>query len=342
MTGSSIDKTALTRRTGVEQLEALERDVSSRQYFRGKKDGKSVILMLYPEVNEEHRAELQNFIRIGEWLNTIGIKTPALYDLDEENIIAQFEDLGKTSFGKRLREKPEQQEALYTCAVDVLKRLSTATPPDSLPAYRESRVHENRRQLVEYYIPLTRQKPDTPGMLQDYLAIWDGIENTLPPCPQGFIHGDYHLENLMWAERESGLKKCALIDYQDALYGNLPYDLVNLLEDARIDVPKDLRTAMIERYCQDMTSEEKTAFRQWYRVLGTQFHCRVIGLFIKLAVEQGRDAYLIHINRLQNYIGEGLKDPLLTPLKLWFEKEGVDFLPINDLHGDKIRTHFKT
>ena len=298
-------------------LEPLARDVSSREYFRGNKNGRDFILMRYPDISAKHREEMLEFIRIGEWLSDNGIKTPDLYEFNKENCIAQFEDLGRVSFGRALRENPAMREKLYILATDILRELAIIGEPDDLPLYKDSKIHENRRQIVDYYLPVLNKNADLSG----YLNAWDEIEGGLPPCPQGFIHGDYHLENLMYIESNQGLKKCALIDYQDALYGALPYDLVNLLEDARIDVPDDLRKNMIDRYCADMSASDKQDFLKWYRVLGTQFHCRVLGLFIKLSAEQGRDDYLIHTQRLQSYINNALKDPLLLPLKLWFEKD---------------------
>ena len=337
-----INKEKLAQDFGVKTLESLPGDVSPRKYFRGRKGDHDFIIMAYPDATDENRQELHDFIRIGAWLSEKGIKTPALYNLDEQRCIAQFEDLGRTSFGQQLRGNLDQQEHLYTLATDILKILNKAGTLENMRTYRDGRIHENRRQIVDYYIPFIRKEQSNAALVNDYLAVWDEIEQNLPPCPQGFVHGDYHLENLMYMPDEKDIKQCALIDYQGALHGPLPYDLVNLLEDARADIPRDLREYMVNHYCAEMDSSTKNTFLKWYRVLGTQFHCRVIGLFIKLSEEQGRDAYLIHIPRLQNYIIEALKDPLLHPLKEWFEKEGVDFRPIKDLDGNRIRKFFKT
>lgn len=337
-----VDKNSLAREIGVDVLEPLPRDVSPREYFRGRKGERDFILMLYPDASAPHRKEMLGFISLGAWLGQQGIKTPALYEKDERQCYALFEDLGVQSFGACLRDGSVNQGELYTLATDVLKILRQAEElPDGLPLYKDSRIHENRRQIIDYYMPLLRKERPDDRAVQSYLSVWDEIETALLPCPQGFVHGDYHLENMIYVTHEIGVKRCGLIDYQDALYGPLPYDLVNLLEDARIDVPQDLRTAMIDRYCTGMSARDKAAFLDWYRVLGTQFHCRVIGLFIKLSAEQGRDSYLAHIDRLQTYILNALEDPILSPLKLWFEKEGVDFGSIKDLDGDIIRKFFR-
>lgn len=337
-----VDKDSLAREIGVDVLKPLPRDVSPREYFRGRKDDRDFILMLYPDASAPHREEMLCFIRLGAWLDQQGVKAPTLYEKDEQQCYALFEDLGAQSFGACLRDCSVGRAELYILATDVLKTLGqSGNLPDGLPLYKDSRTHENRRQIVDYYMTLLRKEHTSEQTLQSYLSMWDEIESALPLCPQGFVHGDFHLENMIYVTYEGGLKRCGLIDYQDALHGSLPYDLVNLLEDARIDVPQDLRVAMIDRYCAGMSAQEKFTFLDWYRVLGTQFHCRVLGLFIKLSAEQGRDSYLVHINRLQNYIKDALENPILSPLKLWFEKEGVDFSSIKDLDGDIIRKIFR-
>ncbi len=327
--------------TDIKNLEPIPRDVSPREYFRGcDSNGREFVLMRYPEISLEHNNELLNFIKIGNWLSKQGVKTPQLYDLDKEHCIAKFEDLGRVSFGAYLRENPDKKFRLYTLATKVLKVLARSKALDNLPLYNDSAIHKNRRQIVDYYMPYISKKKFSNSTVDEYLSVWNKIEQSVEPCSQGFIHGDYHLENLIYMEREKGINQCALIDYQDALYGYLPYDLVNLLEDARVDIEPELRQAMIDLYCEDMGVSEKNNFLKWYRILGTQFHCRVIGLFIKLAAEQERDEYLVHINRLQNYILKAINDPLLSPLKDWFEKERLDFEPVKHFNGGDIRAFF--
>ena len=126
-----------------------------------------------------------------------------------------------------------------------------------------------------------------------------------------------------------------------ALIGNPVTLEPRFLEDARVDVPQQIKKDMINRYCAKMNDHQKENFIKWYTVLAAQFHGRVLGLFIKLAAEQNRDSYLVHIPRLQRYFSDALNDPLLKPLKQFFDKEGVDFKPLNDLDGQEIRNRFQ-
>ncbi len=331
-----MDLKALSEKLGLDDLTALPRDVSPRQYFRCQKDERSLILMLYPEADDANREELQNFIRIGAWLDQNGVGAPALDVVDDQSCYALLEDLGSVSFGRALRENILTQEGVYKLGTGILKRLSSVKPLSGLPEYQDGAVHEKRRQLIDYYVAYAHKLDVDDYLVTSFLSVWSEIEATLPPCPKAFVHGDFHLENIMLREGEG-----ALIDYQDAMLGPMPYDLLNLLEDARADVPLEIQSSMIDWYCEDMSASEKVVFLKWYRVLAAQFHGRVLGLFIKLAAEQNRDSYLVHIPRLQNYMKRSLNDPILAPLKQWFEKEGVDFEPLKDLHGDHIRTAFR-
>jgi aminoglycoside/choline kinase family phosphotransferase len=116
-----------------------------------------------------------------------------------------------------------------------------------------------------------------------------------------------------------------LIDFQDAFWGFEGYDLLNLLEDARVSVPLDIKEAVKNQYCAEMSATERKIFDDWYILLSTHFHFRVIGLFVKFSREKGTSEFLTHIPRLQNYIKENLKNPLLSPLKEWIEQNNVSF-----------------
>lgn len=325
---------------GFEDFMPLAGDMSPRRYYRGFKGGRSSVIMLYPEASAESRQELRSFVRIGRWLRAQGLKAPEVLTVDEDLCCAQIEDLGAVSFGQALRAGKASPEELYGLACDVLRHLRESLSPPDLDDYYKSAVHYKRRQLVEYYLPAALGAPYSEAQMETYLAAWEAVESRLTPLPQIFLHMDFHLENLMFLPAETGLKRCGLIDFQEACRGPAPYDLVNLLQDARIDVPEDLRKAMMARACEGMSAAESENFRGWARVLAAQFHCRVLGLFIMQAVENGRDEYLIHLPRLQNYIAHALQEPLLEPLKRWTDQEKLDFGAVNDFNGDAIRKKF--
>jgi aminoglycoside/choline kinase family phosphotransferase len=127
----------------------------------------------------------------------------------------------------------------------------------------------------------------------------------------------------MWCpEHEQGY---GIIDFQDAFWGPQPYDLLNLLEDARQTVPDGIKAAMRTQYCAGMKADEVEAFDAWYSYMSAHFHCRVIGLFIKFSREHGGTEFLAHIPRLQNYIKTNLENPILAPLKEFMTRHKISF-----------------
>jgi len=208
-----------------------------------------------------------------------------------------------------------------------LQRQSAAENTLELNSYKETLIWKRLGQFVDYYMPLAcadgTGRQTTQEDYDQFQSVWKDIEGTLVPCPMGVCLADYHLENLIW--RPDTKNGYGLIDFQDAFWGPQPYDLLNLLEDARVSVEGDIKQSMKDLYCNAMSLEERQAFDDWYVVLSAQFHCRVLGLFIKFARENGGVEFLGHIPRLQGYMRENLRNPVLKPLKDWLAGHKVSF-----------------
>jgi aminoglycoside/choline kinase family phosphotransferase len=321
-------------------LKLIAEDCAYRRYFRLSGNNTSAILM--ESVPDHHEIctpghNISDFIKIGQRLHHIGIKVPEIYEADIQKGYVLLEDLGDVSLKKAAFGHASRDE-LYELAIDVLSHIEKFQDEIDLdlPNYYESHVHEGRRRVVDWYMPCVRLQMNPDELVTEYYSIWHQIESSLPDCPQGFLHIDYHFENLMWLPQNQGIQRCGVLDFQGAMLGPIPYDLANVLEDARIDVPASIRSAMLDRYCQSMTIENKELYRAWYRVLATQFHCRVLGQFIKLALRDGKDRYISFVPRVAGYIREGLKDPLLKPLKDWFDNYSIDFTEMLDLESPQI------
>jgi len=294
-------------------------DSSIRRYFRISKGQQTAILMETVPDGSEHATPghgLGDFIRISQWLNNVGLKAPAVYEHDLEHGYAILEDLGDMCF-REAACSGEDIEQLYGLAADVLKHLSEQNCPLDLPSYYESHVHRRHRRVVDWFMPLATGRKNENGLVEDYRAMWEEVENSLPAMQEGFLHIDFHAQNLMWLPNEKSLQQCGILDFQGAMRGPLPYDLGNLLEDARADVPVELKAKVL-----NILSEDQQA---WFRVLTTQFHCRVIGQFLKQAVMDENTSYLPYLPRVQNHLKEALQDPALHPVARWFKEQGIDF-----------------
>ncbi|MCB1556162.1 MAG: phosphotransferase [Alphaproteobacteria bacterium] len=296
--------------------EPFPADWGTRTYARlTKADGRTALLM-----DMSLDSNLPDYVRIADYLRSVGLHTPEVYAVDERAGLALIEDFGDISFGNRLR---RGYNDIYELATDALIQLRDRADRKALdlPVYRDTPYNLGKRRIVDWYVPAARGSKNPDGLAESFLAVWDRIESALPPCPQVICHADYHPENLMLLPGQG----CGLIDFQDAFIGPAPYDLANLLEDIRNDVSEDLRAAMKKRYCADMTSQEREAFDSWYRVVATHFHCRVIGQCYKLAVGSGRDDLLTYLPRMEGYMRVALGHPVLAPLADWFVAQGIDF-----------------
>ncbi len=300
-------------------LALVAQDWASRRYFRvHKENGQTVILM---EAIPDHTGaftpghKISDFIRIDRALHQSGINVPEIFAMDEYEGYVLLEDFGDLN-AYDLLERGGDAHAVYTKATDILISLRDTVDADalSLPDYYTGHVHKGRQRLVDWYMPATRRAVNPDGLVESYLAAWEAVERSLPPCPAGFVHGDFHIQNLM-ATPSGAL---GVLDFQGAMRGPMPYDLANLLEDIRRDVPRDIRAAMIARYAGDET------FMQWYRVVATQFHCRILGQTLRLAIAGNRPDFLKYIPRVQGYIKAALSDPVLLPLAQWMKDENVD------------------
>lgn len=296
--------------------------MSSRSYTRLLQDGKTAIIL--SSVSDDHPKArpghlLADTIRMTEELESVGLRVPLILAKDIESGFVLLEDLGDQSLGNT------DMAETYPIAVDVLLKLrdSFVSNTHNLKNYYDSHIHAALRFAAEYYIPASGQAAPSEELVVSYLAVWQDIEESLDLCPMGFVHADYHAGNILWLDHEEGIRRCGLLDYQGALWGPLPYDLVNLLDDARRDISGDLKQKLLERYLEGCQDPE--LFMRWYKVLKIQFHSRVLGQFIKIA-QEGNGAYLEHIPRLQSSIDAALEEPLLAPLKEWSAQNAIDWL----------------
>ena len=136
---------------------------------------------------------------------------------------------------------------------------------------------------------------------------------------------DYHSPNLMWLPEREGIRRVGILDFQDALSGPLAYDLVSLLQDARLDVPEALEREQLARYCaargaqsQQFSSDQFVAL---YATLGAQRNSKILGIFARLAKRDGKRGYLAHIPRVARYLERDLAHPALAELRRFYARE---------------------
>lgn len=313
-------------------LSPVGEDWSQRKYFRIEKGCRTAILVHTvsdddPQATAGHK--LCDFVRIGKALSEINISVPQVYAHDLHHGLMLVEDFGTQDFADLIDRGGLQRADLYHLATKCLIHMYRNTPDVFIaaPDYYSSHIHEGRRRVVDWYLPAIRRESNEDGLTEDYLSLWREIESGLPPVVKRFQHADFHPGNLIYLPEREGIRQVGLIDFQGGVMGPAPYDLVNLLEDARRMVPDDIREECLYYFLSVLEEKDRESFLAWYPVLAAQFHFRVIGQAIRLAVRSDITRLLGLMPVLCAHIRRDLQNPLLMPMKIWFDDQGISFDP---------------
>jgi aminoglycoside/choline kinase family phosphotransferase len=144
------------------------------------------------------------------------------------------------------------------------------------------------------------------ALLETHLAALPGTDSVL-------IQRDYHAENLLWLPGRAGVARVGLLDFQDAMRGHRAYDLVSLLQDARRDVSPPVAEAMLRHYIA-ATGADADTFTTAFHWLGAQRNLRILGVFARLCLRDGKPHYIDLIPRVWAHLQTDLRHPALAPL----------------------------
>jgi aminoglycoside/choline kinase family phosphotransferase len=174
--------------------------------------------------------------------------------------------------------------------------------------------------MPDWYYPAVRGAPVTTRIRQDYIDAWHQVLNHLPALDPTLVLRDFHIDNLIQVNRGDVAGQCGLLDFQDAVIGPPAYDLMSLLEDARRDISPESVESMLRHYLSSMPDIDSDFFMSSYHVLGLQRHCKVAGIFTRLATRDAKPAYRQHLPRVLKFISLRLNHPLVMPIREWFEQ----------------------
>ncbi|MSO88686.1 MAG: aminoglycoside phosphotransferase [Rhodospirillaceae bacterium] len=295
----------------------LPGDASFRRYVRLRDGERRAMLMDAPPPKEGVRP----FVTVAGHLTGLGYSAPRLFAADRENGLLLIEDFGDDTF-TRLLAGGEAERPLYDLAVDLLIDLhrNPAAPRIELPAYDDGRLLAEAALLVDWYWPAIHGNAAAAALRRDYLQLWREVLPATRLVPQTLVLRDYHVDNLMRVPGRAGLAACGLLDFQDAVIGPTAYDLVSLLEDARRDVAPALASALTARYLDAFPDLDRDAFAAAYSILGGQRSCKIVGIFTRLCVRDGKPHYLDHLPRVWSLIEHDLRHPALAAVKDWMDQ----------------------
>ena len=295
----------------------LAGDASFRRYERLRGGPKPAMLMDAPPPQEDVRP----YLTVARHLTGMGFSAPEIYHADEAAGLLIIEDLGDETYTRRLANGGDER-ALYTLAVDTLIALhrTEQAATAAIPPYDEARLLEEAVLLTDWFLPAASGRETAPGLREEYCELWRRLLSDVGGSPPTLVLRDFHVDNLMWLPARKGVRRCGLLDFQDAVIGSSAYDLVSLLEDARRDVPDDLSEAMTARYLDAFPEVDRAFFETACAVLAAQRNCKIIGIFTRLLARDGKDIYLKHIPRVWRLLERDLRHPALAPMKAWLQR----------------------
>jgi len=275
-------------------------DASFRRYFRVRFEGESRIVMDAPPDKEDSKP----FVRIARQLHAIGLHVPEILAEDLGQGFLLLSDLGSEQYLSVLNE--HTVERLYGDALGALVTLQACGPQaDALSPYDRALLLREMELFREWYLGrhLGLQLSDAEHALLD--RTFHLLAEAALSQPQVAVHRDYHSRNLMVAPHNPGI-----LDFQDAVFGPVTYDLVSLLRDCYIAWPRAQVEAWALGY-QDLAYDsgivrerDEERFLRWFDWMGVQRHLKATGIFARLNHRDGKPGYLKDIPRTLGYVRE--------------------------------------
>src|SRR5450759_3544504 len=275
-------------------------DASFRRYFRATFENRALIVMDAPP----HHEDCRPFLQIAKLFEDAGTHVPHVYAQDLEQGFLLLSDLGNTTYLQTLCVgNADTARELYSAATDALIKIQLASRENELPLYDEALLLREMRLFPEWYVAkqlnVTLSKTQNAKLETVFARI---ITNNLAQ-PRVYVHRDYHSRNLMVTEPNPGI-----LDFQDAVYGPITYDLASLFKDAYIRWEEAEVIDWLIRYWEQArkaglpVADDFSVFYRDYEWMGVQRHLKVLGIFARLYHRDGKDGYLKDLPLVMAYL----------------------------------------
>jgi N-acetylmuramate 1-kinase len=313
-------------------LRIASADASFRRYLRvDTQAGASLIVMDAPPDKEN----CEPFVKVAKLMQLAGLKAPEVLAWQEAQGFMLLTDLGDQTVMSAIDVKnPQANHALYMQAVDALIAWQLSSKAGVLPPYDEALLSRELSLFPDWYLAQHRQI-DVQGKIRNTLdSTFKMLVTRNLASPSVFVHRDFMPRNLMMPTgRDAAL---GVLDFQDAVYGPVTYDVASLMRDAFLTWEEDFVLDVTIRYWEKARKAGLLDFEDWhqdfgvfYRAvewMGLQRHLKVAGIFARLTLRDGKEKYLADAPRFIAYIRSTAARYIeLRPLlRLIEEVEGKD------------------
>jgi aminoglycoside/choline kinase family phosphotransferase len=303
-------------------------DASFRRYFRfdvlpalHDKVGATLIAMDAPPERENVPA----FIHVAGLLQAAGVNVPVIVARDVANGFLLLGDLGSTTYLDRL--DVDNASVMYASAVETLIKFQLSSEAGVLPEFDRAFVLREMQLFPEWFIGKHLGVSMTPEQQKQLDGVFEAITANVLSQQQVFMHRDFHSRNLMWMEQNNP----GVLDFQDAVYGPVTYDLASLLRDAYIQWDEEVVLDWVIRYWQSAkqvglpVNPDIDAFYRDFEFMALQRHLKILGIFCRLHYRDGKSIYMGDLPTVLDYVRKtanryGALKPLVRLLDAFEEK----------------------
>lgn len=275
-------------------------DASFRRYFRVDSPTGSYVVMDAPPDKEK----VEPFIRIAGIFGQSGVSVPGVLAKNIEKGFLLLSDLGVITYLNELND--ETANRLYLDAINALISIQSISQPDVLPEYDRAVLLRELNLFPEWYIGKHLNVQVSSKQSAELEKVFNLILANNLSQPQVYVHRDYHSRNLMYLGKDGN--NPGILDFQDALFGPVTYDLVSLLKDAYIEWDEEKVLDWVIRYWEKAkriglpVNPDIDLFYRDFEFMGVQRHLKVLGIFARLYHRDGKETYLNDIPLVLKYV----------------------------------------
>ncbi|VXC41536.1 aminoglycoside phosphotransferase family protein [Massilia sp. 9I] len=289
----------------VESGRPASSDASFRRYFRydvvpemHEKLGATLVAMDAPPERENVPA----FIHVQGLLMDAGVTVPSIVARKVESGFLLLSDLGVTTYLQRL--DSDNAAFMYSDAVDALLKFQLASEPGKLPEFDRAFAMREMNLFPEWYINRHLNVTLDDKQQKQLDGVFEAICSNVLAQQQVYMHRDFHSRNLMWLEQGNP----GVLDFQDAVYGPVTYDLGSLLRDAYIQWDEEIVLDWVVRYWQSAkqvglpVNPDIDAFYRDFEFMALQRHLKILGIFCRLNYRDSKPIYMGDLPTVMDYV----------------------------------------
>jgi len=301
-------------------LSPLSGDAGFRRYFRVSGASMPLLAVISPPATEPN----QLFIELAQVLRAGHVCTPTIYCADLDQGWLLIEDFGDQLLWHSLQQQPEFADGLYAQALIDLLALQQERPYQlNLPSYSPQMLATEMNFFSEWFVGRLLGL-DGAAVAVALSRVFDELIANALAQPQVLVHRDYHSRNLI----ERAGQDLGVIDFQGAVWGPITYDLVSLLKDCYLQWPREKVLGWACSYVQLAADAGllppvgRSTLLRWFDLMGLQRHIKVLGIFARLALRDGKHQYLEDLPRVIHYVLDAAgRYPETAPLVQLFERQ---------------------